>query len=342
MDNRVRDLLRKGPMSRERAAGREARLLRAEREVRRLSRRVDELEATLEGGGQTSPDGLTGDPRARFFAGAAGHTPILAADLGDRTFLVSSEDQGVGRSLFVDRAREETHTLLTALDLIERHTKVEAGPGIFVDVGANIGTTTVAALLDGGFESAIACEPDPRNLQLLEANLALNGLACRVQVEKAAVSDAAGQARLARSPRNQGDHRLVDLASPAGAKLERRESIEVQTTTLDRLIEQAGSEVGLIWIDTQGHEPAVFRGGAAAIGAGIPVVFELWPKALEPAGGFGALVAALPPGEGRVFDLRSSPPAGSESPRDQALAAIYEACAERRGVTDVLLLLNPR
>jgi FkbM family methyltransferase len=59
--------------------------------------------------------------------------------------------------------------------------------GTFVDVGAHIGSVTVAVLLDNPDCRAICVEPIPENIDVLTANLAENGLAHRAVVIVGAV-----------------------------------------------------------------------------------------------------------------------------------------------------------
>lgn len=54
--------------------------------------------------------------------------------------------------------------------------------GTFWDIGAHIGTVTVAVLLDNPDATAVCVEPIPENLDVLRANLAENGLAERATV----------------------------------------------------------------------------------------------------------------------------------------------------------------
>ena len=60
-----------------------------------------------------------------------------------------------------------------------------------LEIGANIGTTTVPLVTVLGAAHGHAFEPIPRNLELLERNVAGNGLGDRVTIHAAAVSDRA-------------------------------------------------------------------------------------------------------------------------------------------------------
>lgn len=62
--------------------------------------------------------------------------------------------------------------------------------GTFLDIGAHIGTVTVAVLLDNPDATAVCVEPLPENVMQIEENLAANGLTERATVMQAAFGTA--------------------------------------------------------------------------------------------------------------------------------------------------------
>ena len=188
--------------------------------------------------------------------------------------------------------------LLTAIAIVEA-----AGAtlgGCFVDVGANIGTQTIYALNSGRFARALCLEPEPENLRLLRANLLLNGLEARGDIRSVAASDAAGVVTFALSPDNFGDHRVVRGASDAQPPEQHGESqrrtVEVTCARLDDVLEDAGiagSDVSMVWVDTQGHEGYVLAGAERLLQGPTPFVIEFWPYALRRAGGLELLLREL-------------------------------------------------
>ena len=76
--------------------------------------------------------------------------------------------------------------------------------GIFVDVGANIGTTTIQALDRFGAERVVAIEPSPRCLPYLYSNLAANKLSDRCTVMEVAMSDTPGEVAFRAGENNSG------------------------------------------------------------------------------------------------------------------------------------------
>ena len=134
-------------------------------------------------------------------AGAAGFTPYVTVEVEGLTFLVSTHDPKMAK-FFASRKRNELRVLETALALLG-----SAG-GTFVDVGAYLGTATLAALRSG-FSAAVAVEPEPETVRLLRANVALNGVDERVRVVAAALSDQAGTAQLDLGPGSRGKARVI-------------------------------------------------------------------------------------------------------------------------------------
>lgn len=317
------------------AARSEVRHLKAAAATRRLERRVHGLEAqaALSGNGSESTDGRSGgtgrQARGRFFQMARTLSPLVSIETEDGHYLVASSDQGVGRSLFVDGRRDECRTLQRAVRLLRESQKLSGS--LFLDIGANIGTTTIPALLRGGFASAIACEPDPGNFRLLQFNLLANGLGDRVQAKELAVSDTAGRATLALSPTNSGDHRL----SEEPRLLRERATVDVETTTIDALLERSGhpaSDAGLIWIDAQGHEAQILAGAARTLEAGIAVVCEFAPSILERNGSLETLTSLLSSLERQVIDL------GADQAAARTIEEITARYADSGRVTDLLLV----
>ena len=156
---------------------------------------------------------------------------------------------------------------------------------IFLDVGANIGTSSIYALRSGAFSRAICIEPAPSNLPVLRSNLLMNHFETRATVVPMAVSHGPGEMALALSPDNCGDHRIS--LTPG------REDAKVRVDALDNILEHAGirpKEVSLVWVDTQGHEGFVLGGASKLIDAGIPFCIEFWPFAAQAVDGFEPLL----------------------------------------------------
>lgn len=245
-------------------------------------------------------------------------------------------DDGPGRALVVDGATPELTVLPRALAILEEQ---EAGsPGTwFVDVGANIGTTVVPALVLHGFDKALAIEPEHENVRVLRANLALNLLTDRVHVVAAAASDQPGTAPFRRG-KPTSDGWRAGAGSLAGTKPASFDETTVDVVSLDLLLEEqevAPGDVGLLWLDVQGHEGNVFEGARRLLEKRPPVVFALRPRKLAKAGTLETTLATIAETYTHVVDLRPEG-AGHEWTQVIRPAAELREIAARRQTTDVL------
>ena len=219
--------------------------------------------------------------RQAFLKRARRLTPFVAVESEGLLFFVSTRDK-LGRKVFVERERQDMVVLADALRLLGQH-GAEVRRPMFVDVGANLGTTTVTAMKRHGFTSAVALEPEPTNFRTLRLNLVANDLDSEVTALCVAASDRAGEGRLEISSRSSGTHSLVDTADAAADG-----TIGVRTVTLDELVDEgtiAADEVGLLWVDTPDAEATVLAGASTLLRRGVPLVAAVradrpaWPKA---------------------------------------------------------------
>lgn len=144
------------------------------------------------------------------------------------------------------------------LALIGRHF---AG-GVFVDVGANVGNHSVYALKFLGAERVVAFEPNPAAAELLAINLALNGLASRVDHRLAGLSDRRSEARLV-APRHKdlGSTRLAATGGVPTAPSAPGEASTPACVVLTGDEALAGeTAIQMIKIDTEAMEMAVLAG----------------------------------------------------------------------------------
>lgn len=201
--------------------------------------------------------------------------------------MVYAEDMVIGRSLR-ESGQFGEHVIDEVLAFLREHCAFEADT--FIDVGANIGTHSVHALMPGRFRQAISIEAESRNFVLLQANIAIRGLSGRTRLIECALSDHIGEVEFELCPTNFGDHRVrtsVGAQLPDLGELQRATQ-RVRADTADRVLGGAAPPwvQTLVWIDTQGHEGQIIAGAATTLAARAPaVVLEFWPYGLERAGG---------------------------------------------------------
>lgn len=140
-----------------------------------------------------------------------------------------------------------------------------------LDVGANIGLSTIALALTVPASRIISFEPSPVNFFYLEQNVeVLNGR--DVDIRRLAVSDKPGMLHFHAAKTGGWSHVVGDNHMSRGI-----ESVDVEAIRLDDLV---GVRPDLIKIDVEGHEPEVLAGAKKLIEECRPVIFmefNLWP-----------------------------------------------------------------
>lgn len=283
--------------------------------------------------------------RGYFFRAAARFTPVLGVEADGLRFVVSTSDEVIGKVTFMYRGFDEDAMRRLVAELARETGVAEPLRGrTILDVGGNIGTTSVYALRRFGAARAVAFEPEPGNLALLRQNLAANGIGDEVRVLPIALSDADGEVQFELSEENSGDHRVrtADAGAPGAMGEERREVISVSARRLDGLVEDGTldlEDVAIVWIDVQGHEGQVLAGATSAFAAGIPISVEYWPYGLERAGGLDLLHELVAKRCTTVIDL--GPPFLEQEPVRLPAAEIASLAARypgENGFADLLLL----
>lgn len=294
---------------------------------------------------------VTQEDRDRFFELAAGHTSYVSVVVDGAVYLVRTEDQNVGKSLFVKGGRSEIVTLRRATALVQDALGEDTLKDTeFLDVGANIGTTTVSALLHGPFASAICFEPERQNLVDLRLNLLLNGLEDRATAIGVALSDQSGTTQFVANPGRSG----AGWVATDDARLERMgpddEAVAVRTVTLDELVDSGAvkpDRVGMLWMDAQSHEGHILAGGARLLEHGVPIVLEWYPRSLDRLGDRDKLQDMVADHYTHFIDLREAP--APDIPEHQVheagtlgdYAEPFTRSSTGRRFTDILVLRLP-
>jgi FkbM family methyltransferase len=284
-----------------------------------------------------------------FFRVAKHFTPAVATEGDGLRFYLSTTDTVLGRHTFVHRGFDEEAMRRIVTELGVRTGVPEPLHGrTLLDVGGNIGTTSVYALRLFGAERTLTFEPVPANILLLRQNLLANDVAAAVEVFNMALSDTDADVHLELSSVNSGDHRVrpsladITLTSHGSFGEQHRDVICVAARRLDTLV-AAGTvaldSVALVWIDVQGHEAHVLDGAHTVLDAKLPVAVEYWPYALRRAAGLDRFHALVEEHFSTVVDL--GPPWLRHEPK--ALRACHVRSLESsytgpHGACDLLLL----
>lgn len=155
-------------------------------------------------------------------------------------------------------------------DIVELLIAKVTKDSVFLDVGANIGT--VAIPLSKYVKEVHCFEPIPRNLELLEKNIAANNIT-NILVHPYALSDKSGKQKFF----------MEDQGNAGTYRWGTEGSCEVKTKELDSF----SLSTNVIKIDVQGMECLVLLGGEKTIEHNKPVIyFEVFKGSLEIKNGF--------------------------------------------------------
>lgn len=119
---------------------------------------------------------------------------------------------------------------------------------MFVNVGANIGTTCVNAF-HAGYRDIVAFEPVAKNFELLERNLAALSSEASITLHNLALGATDAVAAINLNPHSTGRHSLVREFGHG--------SEQVKVRRIDDVVPM---KPGILWIDTEGFELDVLRG----------------------------------------------------------------------------------
>lgn len=263
-------------------------------------------------------------------------TPTVEGEYGGLRYLVRTQDKVIGRGIF-DGSGNEVKESSQVVDLLLQN----LGPGFlkgrtFVDVGANIGTTSLPAVALWGAARAIAIEPEPENYRLLRCNIIINEMENAVVAVQAAVSNTQGLVDFELALHNLGNHTVRLTDEPGAFREEDRSVIQVQAHRLDDILAAKGvpaAEVGLLWLDVEGHEGHVLDSAPSLLDQGIPVVSEFYPYALQRSRGLDLFRKLVVQNFGQIIDVRG----GGSMPADQ-LESLLRRYADPDDYTDLILL----
>lgn len=207
---------------------------------------------------------------------------LWRTDLGD----------DIGASLWRDGTYEgeEIAALLNWLSAADR------ANDYVVDVGANIGTTTIP-FAQAGYR-VLAIEPMPHNFDMLATNVARNGYESHVTLANCAIGTTVGQIQMWTGFGSGQAEVAVDDKLPSSTRFGADAgSLEtVRSMPLGDLIKDESISLGdiaLVWSDVQGSETSVIESAAELWRAGVPLYLEVDPTSLAIHGGVPSFVGAV-------------------------------------------------
>ena len=198
--------------------------------------------------------------------GVAGNYGEVVGSIDDRAILERYAETGTWCPL-------ETHFFM---DFFAR-----AGKGTYLDIGANIGLTTIPVARNPAV-ICFAVEPDPTNFAYLQENVRRNCRGGNVRLLQLALLDRVGTLELRISPTNKGDLRLRMGRSGRATDDTGWPTIQVKAGRLDDIgIDQHIVPPLAAKVVAQGSEFHVLSGGRRILSAAEVVIIELYPYLLS-------------------------------------------------------------
>lgn len=199
----------------------------------------------------------------------------IFVDTSNEKFIVFTQNCVISRHLFVTKEPTDFDKFDKLSNFIDLGNKIET----LVDVGANIGSVCIPACNRNLVTKAIAIEPDPKNYNLLAANVALNDLNKKIKLFDFALGSMEGEIlELFLSNKNYGDNRF-NTNNIESSDFD--EKISVESKQLDSITENLAPDRTLIWMDIQGYEGIVLKGSSRSLDRGFPFVFEFSPQLMK-------------------------------------------------------------
>ena len=288
--------------------------------------------------------GRTQAARRLFFWLADGYSPVLLSEVGPARFYVATADEGIGRAIFL-HGSFEYEWVEKVFDTLKSLGISDFGGKSLIEVGANIGTTCIPMVKQYGFARAFVFEPAPQSFALLQQNITANGLQDVIRPFPVALSSENGEVSFELDPLNPGDHRVrinaLAASAPERQQESSREIIRVAARTFDAVVAEGAirpSEIGLVWMDAQGHEGHILSGAQALLELEAPVLTEFWPYGLQRAGGLEMLEGIIARHYTHFVDMRAAGRVGLESLTPVAEIGRLKNKYLGMEYTDVLLL----
>jgi FkbM family methyltransferase len=210
--------------------------------------------------------------------------------------------------------------------------------GVMLDLGANIGRTSITRALLGDVRAVYAAEPEPLNYACLVQNVIEHDLRGFVLPDRVAIGAERGELRLQRS-RFMGGHRVLSTEPKPGKRA--ADTVAVQVWPLDEWMTHHGIEahaVTFVKVDTQGFEVNLLRGATRLLQRdGVAWQIEIDPGLLAAAGTSAAeLLRVLESHFTHAIDLGRGGPGPRVIPVSRLADAVSYLGAEAHK-TDVLL-----
>ena len=255
---------------------------------------------------------LSGLPDLKLVSLARDVMPYISVEADGLSFFFNSTDHSILDYMVENKkiwSRDEMDYILGYYD------SISVRPGNVIDIGASVGTSIVYFRKMLGSESSFyAVEPVSGNYDLLAANCCINGFH-DIATFRLGISEKAFEGRMEIDPENMATCRIEGSDSNR-LVFENSDKTyvgeEVLFLTLDGFVSDnkiAKERPALFWIDVEGHEPELFRGGMNTFKSLDCAVFcEFNPRLYEFNGRLDGFISDIKECFGRFLCYEQSEP----------------------------------
>lgn len=208
-------------------------------------------------------------------------------------FIATSNDVTIMRDMYLNRRTWSEYDMKLFHELARQFYQVDDSGGMFLDLGANIGTTGIyfTKKLAPNLK-LLAFEPDPENFKMLRANLILNDIDRNSIAENFGLGAEENTQTMYRNPFNPGSNSMCWGKDEAGREVE-----TVRIISLDKYFAEknlSAADVKYIWIDTEGFEMQVLLGAKNILTENpAPIFMEFNPYVYEKSGMYETMMNFL-------------------------------------------------
>ncbi len=189
-------------------------------------------------------------------------------------FIFNTNDNVIGEDMLLTGSVYSERLINTFFDLVKCYYGDIRG-NIFLDIGANIGTTSVyVKKIIAPYLRVIGLEPQKELYEIFRVNCILNEVE-DIETMMLGISNNNGDRILRYIKDNPGGSYITD-------KIEKENDIEnIAVMTLSKFVIEQNidiKDIGYIWMDTEGHESEIIEGGLSVLTKRkIPLMQECSP-----------------------------------------------------------------
>ena len=158
-------------------------------------------------------------------------------------------------------------------DLVRFCKKYLVGTRDVLDIGANIGFYTVMFAKNLHGKRVVAVEPTQNALKRLRTNITLNHVGDRVVVHEGVVTDKAEKVTMKVIPGKE-EYSSIGVMEHPSIVQEEYVSEEVDSITVDDLVERFNIDPGFMKVDVEGGEHLVFSGAKKTLSISRPIILS--------------------------------------------------------------------